>query len=29
MSAAMSVVLFIILFVLTLIQFKMEKKVTY
>ena len=29
MSAAMSVVLFIILFVLTLLQFKMEKKVTY
>ena len=29
MSSAMSVVLFIILFVLTLIQFKMEKKVTY
>ena len=29
MSAAMSVVLFIILFVLTLIQFKMDKKVTY
>ena len=29
MSAAMSVVLFIILFVLTLIQFKMENKVTY
>ena len=29
MSAAMSVVLFIILFVLTLIQFKMEKKVKY
>ena len=29
MSAAMSVVLFIILFVLTVIQFKMEKKVTY
>lgn len=29
MSAAMSVVLFIILFVLTLLQFNMEKKVTY
>ena len=29
MSAATSVVLFIILFVLTLLQFKMEKKVTY
>lgn len=29
MSSAMSVVLFIILFVLTLLQFKMEKKVTY
>lgn len=28
-SSAMSVVLFLILFVLTLIQFKMEKKVTY
>lgn len=29
MSAAMSVVLFIVLFALTLIQFRMEKKVTY
>lgn len=29
LSAAMSVVLFLILFVLTLIQFQMEKKVTY
>ena len=28
-SAAMSVVLFIILFILTLIQFRLEKKVTY